>query len=477
MLAAPRLSGHTCRIAVAVVIATAVLGLGAARGADADALSARWEQLRAEDAAALAPKLAREAQASLAALAKSPADAALQARAEKQLDLLAVAMRRTRTAWPELLALRSETRDAGAPRLDARNWQAAENIFGAAAQKLETERVDAARAQALEATPLYERARWTAWRANAMQGTDSLIQRLDALGARQYVPRSFVRAVDAREAADQLLTSRGRPDTEVQAAGARAASEARHALYLLERVRGVCDKQATDRLENSVLEWEEATGRTLRSLGLEASFEQGLAAPLGAIEKEAVRLRRERDALRTGTSQQAGAADSLRSQADALRDTLYDRELQIAALRRVAQEQETMARIQQLVGRDEGRVLLDNRDVILRLHGLQFASGQAELPPAATPLLAKVVQIAKLLPGSRVVVEGHTDAQGKPDTNLQLSQQRAAAVRTWLAQNSGVEPAQITSLGFGASRPVATNDTEEGRALNRRIEIILARPQ
>ena len=74
-------------------------------------------------------------------------------------------------------------------------------------------------------------------------------------------------------------------------------------------------------------------------------------------------------------------------------------------------------------------------------------------------------------------MEGHTDAQGKPDTNLQLSQQRAAAVRTWLAQNSGLEPAQITSLGFGASRPVATNDTEEGRALNRRIEIILARPQ
>ena len=301
MLAAPRLSGHTCRIAVAVVIATAVLGLGAARGADADALSARWEQLRAEDAAALAPKLAREAQASLAALAKSPADAALQARAEKQPTCSLWLLGRPHDGVARAAGLAErETRDAGAPRLDARNWQAAENIFGAAAQKLETERVDAARAQALEATPLYERARWTAWRANAMQGTVSLIQRLDALGARQYVPRSFVRAVDAREAADQPPTSRGRPDTEVQAAGARAASEGA-SRSLSPRARARRLRQASHRpAREQRLEWEEATGRTLRSRGLEASFEQGLAAPLGAIEKEAVRLRRERDALRMG---------------------------------------------------------------------------------------------------------------------------------------------------------------------------------
>jgi OOP family OmpA-OmpF porin len=83
----------------------------------------------------------------------------------------------------------------------------------------------------------------------------------------------------------------------------------------------------------------------------------------------------------------------------------------------------------------------------------------------------------KLLPGARIVVEGHTDAQGRPDTNLQLSQERAEAVRGWLLQNSGLTPARVTALGYGADRPVATNDSEEGRALNRRIEIILARPQ
>jgi outer membrane protein OmpA-like peptidoglycan-associated protein len=375
------------------------------------------------------------------------------------------------------LALRAEAFNSGAPRYDPRNWQAAENIFTAAAQKLEAGRVDAARAQAREATPLYEMARWTSWRTGVMQGADSLILRLDQLGARQYAPRSYVRAVDARTAAEKRLETRGRADSEVHAAGARAASEARHALYLVERIRGVCDKTATDRLEDSVLEWEDAVGRALGALGLEASFERGLAAPLGTIEKEAQRLRRERDTLRTDSSQQTGTADSLRTQVESLRDTLRDRELQIAALRRVQQEQDTLARVQRLFGRDEGRVLLDDRDVILRLHGLQFASGKADLPPEATPLLTKVAQVVKLLPGARLVVEGHTDEQGKPDANLQLSQQRAAAVRSWLVQNAGLEPARMTALGFGASRPVATNDTEEGRTLNRRIEIILARPQ
>lgn len=476
---AARIPSVGCRwwVRAAAAAALAAVAAGAATGAEVDALRTRWAELQAAEAVTLAPKLSRDAEAGLAALAQSPDDTARQALVGQRLDLVAAAIDRAREVWPDLLPLRAEARAAGAPRFDPRNWRAAENIFHAAAQKLEAGRTDAARKQARECTPLYEAARRNAWRAGLLHESDSLLQRLDTMGARQYVPRSFVRAVDARTAADAMLQAGEPPTPAAQAAGARALAEARHAFYLLDRIRGVCEKNATDRLEDSVLEWEAAAGRASSTLGLTASFEQGLAAPLAAVEQEAARLIRERDGLRSGRATQAGAADSLRFQNAALRDTLRDRELQLASLRVLRQEKETMTRIQHLFAREEGRVLLDDRDVILRLHGLEFASGKAELPPEAVPLLEKISEVVRALPGSRVVVEGHTDAQGKPEANQQLSEERAAAVRDWLQQHSGLDPARISSVGWGAGRPVATNDSEAGRALNRRIEIILARPQ
>jgi outer membrane protein OmpA-like peptidoglycan-associated protein len=287
----------------------------------------------------------------------------------------------------------------------------------------------------------------------------------------------MVRALDARSAAEKRLSERGKLDAEVRTAGERAASEARHARYLFERIHAACSDKAPDRLESAVLDWEESVQRTLVAMGLQGSVEAGLSPPLEAIEKEAARLRGERDRLRISTTKRAGAADSLRETSQELREQLRDRDLQIAELRRLQAEPEELERIQGTFRRDEGRVLLDGRDLILRLHGLQFPSGKAQLSADAEPLLDKIVQLVERMPSARLVVEGHTDSAGKPEANQSLSQQRADAVRDALIQKAHLEPGRITAIGYGSSRPVASNDVEEGRALNRRIEIIVTRSQ
>jgi OmpA-OmpF porin, OOP family len=77
-------------------------------------------------------------------------------------------------------------------------------------------------------------------------------------------------------------------------------------------------------------------------------------------------------------------------------------------------------------------------------------------------------------PNASFIVEGHTDNQGDDAYNLTLSKDRAASVVAWLAQQ-GIDPARLQSDGFGESRPVAGNDTETGRQLNRRVEIAITR--
>ena len=90
------------------------------------------------------------------------------------------------------------------------------------------------------------------------------------------------------------------------------------------------------------------------------------------------------------------------------------------------------------------------------------------------PALNAVLGLINNHSGSRWIISGHTDNQGSENKNQPLSERRAASVITWLKTHS-VEPDRLEPQGFGATRPVADNATASGRALNRRVEIWLAK--
>jgi len=102
---------------------------------------------------------------------------------------------------------------------------------------------------------------------------------------------------------------------------------------------------------------------------------------------------------------------------------------------------------------------------------VEFEFDRAIILPKSYPILDEVVRLLKANPEIKLVsVEGHTDNVGRTDYNEKLSADRAAAVREYLVKRGGIAPERLTSKGFGASKPLATNDTDEGRARNRRVE-------
>jgi outer membrane protein OmpA-like peptidoglycan-associated protein len=116
----------------------------------------------------------------------------------------------------------------------------------------------------------------------------------------------------------------------------------------------------------------------------------------------------------------------------------------------------------------------DPRGMIITLSGeVLFQSNKSELFPGAQ---LKLDGVAKALteqdPNSTMVVEGHTDSQGMAANNQVLSEKRAQAVRTYLVAH-GVAADRITAVGFGQGTPIAPNNTPEGRANNRRVEIVV----
>lgn len=105
------------------------------------------------------------------------------------------------------------------------------------------------------------------------------------------------------------------------------------------------------------------------------------------------------------------------------------------------------------------------------LYGLRFESGQSTIPDGAQPLLDDIATMLKNFPEWHLRIVGHTDATGEPQPNETLSLERASAIKAALV-GLGVEEQRLATGGVGEKRPVAGNDTPEGRALNRRVELV-----
>lgn len=121
-------------------------------------------------------------------------------------------------------------------------------------------------------------------------------------------------------------------------------------------------------------------------------------------------------------------------------------------------------------------VRVDARGCVLQerieLKGVNFNTGSAELTASSADTLDKVVDALRRYPEMRVEIQGHTDSQGNRDFNIQLSQQRADAVRMYLV-NKGIAARRLSARGVGPDQPVASNGTAAGRAQNRRVELVI----
>jgi outer membrane protein OmpA-like peptidoglycan-associated protein len=110
--------------------------------------------------------------------------------------------------------------------------------------------------------------------------------------------------------------------------------------------------------------------------------------------------------------------------------------------------------------------------VVVTLGDVLFESGQTELRQEALASLVEVVDLLQSEPDKNIRIEGHTDSVGDANTNIEISQKRADAVFEALV-SLGVDAARVTTQGMGEDFPIASNDTDEGRAQNRRVDVIL----
>jgi outer membrane protein OmpA-like peptidoglycan-associated protein len=370
---------------------------------------------------------------------------------------------------------RQDAMEADAEKRASDLWLEAERQFYEATSRAEKGREGRVARYADKAEELYRSAELAAIETVLFQEIDAQIARAKKMDADDWAPQSYQKAIDLLAEARAVLAANRYDTDEPRNLARQAMHNALHAQYVSGLADAIDDNDTT--LEAVLLEWEAVLQPLGESLDVPMYFDEGpqhsIALVTAAIEDRTARLNQ--------LSQEVGR---LNQRVVLLQEELLvaQSELENSAAaqsrldRRLAAQEEqeqTLKRVERLFNKTEAEVVRAENRLVIRLVGLGFASGSAKIEARHEALLQKLMTAIAEFPDASLTIEGHTDSYGADDANLTLSVKRAEAVSAYLMENGTISPTQLSSVGFGETRPIANNETPDGRRKNRRIDVIV----
>lgn len=336
-----------------------------------------------------------------------------------------------------------------------------EDKFDDATSEIEDRDLDDASEVGSEAEEFYRRAELKAIKDKLLGEARELISEASENKVERYAPTTFNKANSLLQEVENLLINNRYATEEASQKARSSVYQAKHAIFLAEEIKGLSENEYN--WEKLILQFEEVLANIANQFNENSSFETGMQEVINTIIMRINDMKAENNRLISENASLQEEYAMVKEQA-----TISSAEL--------AKKQELEAKIEQVKSyfrASEATVVFDGENLIVRLHGLNFQPGQAIIQPEYFSLLTKVQQSLKVFPEKHILLEGHTDSKGLAQVNKRLSEERAAAVREYLIANMDKSREQITAIGYGASRPVASNQNPDGRALNRRIDIVI----
>lgn len=451
------------------------------------------QQVKATRAELLAPRAYGKATEALQALQKDVSSNAKtdrlqkkQSEAQQAVDKTAQLITQSGKTLQTVIKAYDDAQAASAAQTTGEAWTKAEQRFKQAVAEVESNDLEAARSKGAEAEVLLRDVELLAIKNSVLGAARDLINKAQAAKVPDYAPRSFAVAQQQLTLADQQLTRSRYEQTEPKRLAAQASYEAKHAQYLAELIERAQSKDGVKQqaAEQQWLAIEESLRQLTTEFEVPAVFDQGYAPVIQQLRSKAQQQQQALSAAQQTVRDRELQIADMKSQADDLNDAVKKLESRLGGeseerqtlLKKLsAQERmrDNVAKVEAMFTVNEGRIYRQGNQMVMSLNAISFRSGKSTIEPASFPVLAKVSDAIKLFPAASITVEGHTDSGGSDSANLLLSQDRADAVRQYLISNLGVTAEKVSSIGYGESKPIANNETESGRARNRRIDVVM----
>ncbi|MGB5323984.1 MAG: OmpA family protein [Pseudomonadales bacterium] len=367
--------------------------------------------------------------------------------------------------FAEVIQAREDAGAAQAGEFAPSEWGRAEKDLIAAIKYHESGREELADKRGSSAESAYRAAELAAIKNNYLAETRRLIEEAERQKVARYAPRTLDEAKALLLQAERELNENRYDTDKARSIARRAKVEAGHAIYIKQQLHRVREEGLSE--EALWLEGEAPLLTLANALDMDINLDKGPTAPTAAMAAKISALRADAAELVELEAEMAELETEMRL----LNEKLGS---QSSRLMRQAEIKNKITLLESMFAFDEARVYRQGGNLLLRMVGLNFQSGQSVIQSKHFALLTQLIKALKQFPGATIMVEGHTDSFGSDAVNRELSQQRANAVAAYLAANMPEEFfKQIEAVGYGETRPVANNETAEGRTINRRIDLLI----
>ena len=395
-----------------------------------------------------------------------------------------------RTMLPQVIESRRMAQLAGAAKQE-KEYAQVEGQFSKLTEAIEDNNINYTKNNAQKVDEAYRNLELLVIKNEAIGKVREVVGQAEKDGAKKYAPQSFELAQSRLGETDEFITKNRYAVEEMQ-------KRAKEDLFLANRARVLTEqsKKLETMKPEEISLWMEGflsdittqlsapdtrdrnvkdqVGNILESIGTLQDDNKRVSGQLASTQKEFAELKTSHDAQAETLRKTLTAFESETIEARKAKDRiLAEQKATALTLEDERQFNQKYIEIQNYFSADEGEVYKQGNQLIIRLKGMQFPVGQATITPENFQLLTKVQRAIGKFEKSSLVIGGHTDSTGSRETNTILSQQRADAVRDYLVANKTLPDGKIVALGYGSEKPVASNATKEGRAANRRIDVIV----
>ena len=374
------------------------------------------------------------------------------------------------------LKAREDALKANAPQYAEEQFNLAEQAFLSTAKKLEKGDIKNARRRVPGIDQKYRAAELNAIKISIIGNVRNLMKQAKEVEANKYSPIIYANARKLLNEAEAILNTNRRSETSAKEKAEAAEAEAKHAIFITRQTKWL--KKNDKEWENFMLDREIIIEAIARELGFTPTFDDGLDKPLKRIAQISRNLQNEKKELIKEVEEKNAELRKLdkdilayREKEQGLQAELQEKRYKLEMKKR---REDRIRSVEEMFAVQEAVMLRQGDDIIIRLIGLTFGSGKSTIEPELFRLLSTVQRAIRKFPSSPITIEGHTDSRGDARFNENLSYERAMAVKQYLLANMGLEQSRITALGYGESKPIATNETSEGRSKNRRIDVVIS---
>jgi len=374
-----------------------------------------------------------------------------------------------RTTLPNVIKARELARAAGATSL-GEDYVKAEKQFLNLTKAIEKNDLKYAQNNRDKVAAAFDQLEVRAIKEQKLSEARKLIDQAEKEGAKKLAPQSLEIAKQSLKDADVFISEHRYEREKIQQKSSEALFQAERLLEVTGQSKKIKEMEPED-----ISLWVEGilsqTASTLSAPDMRnESFDTQRENILGSVSA----LQEDKQFLTSQNKAHAEEIESLKKQIALLEGKTKEEQTALERLEKEKRFNELFNEVKGYFSTGEAEVYKQGNRLIIRLRAIQFPVGQAVIMPDNYGLLSKVQRAIRTFGEPDVVIEGHTDTTGSDEINEHLSQQRAESVRQYLVANKTLPEEKIVALGYGSKRPLASNATEEGRAINRRIDVVIS---